>query len=409
MDGAYLTEGEAGGAVGSVVAFRDPGAFDQLRGDFDRIHGRDPHAGFFTRADWLAEIGLEKPGVTLLLGWRRDPEAKRFDAFLPLARQLHWSRSRGCFVTHLTGLGRLGLSDRAGFLCAPEDENAAMAGFAGWLSAAPWARFSLRHEPGLDRLQRFADSFDAQRFRLRWPEYRVNGGRTNQLLALSMPVPPDLDSYLSGLGRSTRKNLRRDLRAAAAAGIETRQITAPEEREQVRRALLQMWARKWAGAKSGKKLDVLATGYAAFLKRADRVGSLHLVASFEGDRMIGAMAHVVDAPSGRMISVIEGRAEGETRFSCGMVLVMSALQDAKQLGLTVYDFGYGDADYKYHLGGQDQRLGYLTLERRSGGAIRLFDPEQMSMALRAVDGFLARDRVKDARKALRALERNTRF
>ncbi|MEP2530467.1 GNAT family N-acetyltransferase [Shimia sp.] len=411
MDGNFSNERDgaeiaAGASLGDVVAITDIREFAACRAAFDRVHGADPNAGFFLGRDWITAITRENPDDMCVLAWSPRDVSDGFQAFLPLARQLHWSRSRQRFVTHLTGLGRLGLSDSAGMLCAPEHQTIAMRAFARYLKNAPWARLSLRHVPDLRRLQILSNDFGGPAYRVDWPEYRSNGGRTNQLAHLSMTVATDFDSYLAGLGRSTRKGLRRDLRASDAAGIEMRVISQPEDRAIVQAEMMAQWAIKWGDHKSGRKLEALKHRYEAFLDRANQLGTLLLMACFDGERQICATAHVLDAKSRRMISVIEGRDPLETRFSAGMVMHLEAMRFAIQNGYETYDFGQGDAEYKFQLGATEDILGYLTIDRGPGTQIGCLDRAHVPAALKRIDRLVASKRLSDARNALKSLARD---
>ncbi|PSL17158.1 acetyltransferase (GNAT) family protein [Shimia abyssi] len=221
-----------------------------------------------------------------------------------------------------------------------------------------------------------------------------------------MPVLDDVETYIAGLGRSTRKGLRRDMRAAKAAGIETRVITEARERVMVRKKMLGLYAEKWATAKTASQLTELVRRYDAFLKRAEAIGALLLLAAFDGARMVCATAHVADEASRTMISLLEGRVADEKRFSPGMVLHLTAMEYAIANGFETYDMGYGNSEYKYQLGATDTRLGYVLIDRSDRSELGLFDAEQVPAAMHWSNGCCTKARLSAHRPLSRRCGRS---
>ncbi|PSL17159.1 hypothetical protein [Shimia abyssi] len=172
MDGSTIApplgHNEEVATPGEVVAITDFAGLMGHRPAFEAAHAGDPEAGFFLSWPWLEAVLRESAQDWVVLGWRRIGAAG-FDAVLPLAKTLRWSSSRGQLVSELTSAGRQGMSDRGGFICALEVEAVALADFARYLSGVGWSHLSLRHDAVPERLQRFANSFEAPEYQVTWP------------------------------------------------------------------------------------------------------------------------------------------------------------------------------------------------------------------------------------------------
>jgi CelD/BcsL family acetyltransferase involved in cellulose biosynthesis len=377
--------------------------FEAVRDAYEALHQRDPDAGVFLSWGWLVRIFDDMPGDWCVLAVEDTRVPEGFSAFLPLHRSLHWSKTNLSFQTRYTAAGRLGLSDYVGFVCAPEHEVEALETLGDFVAGAPWARFTLRYEPTGRRSEIFASRFQDDDVLVEWAEHRINDGATNQMVCPVLDLSDSYEDYLSTLRPRARKNLRRAERALEEMGGCDFRVSTAATLEQDCAALMALWERKWADQKSETRLTDLRDRYAAFLKRGQELGLLYVVSLWQGERMLGALAHLVDRDARLLHSVIEGRDPGFPDLGIGLLLHHFAIRKAIEAGCTAYDFGHGDAEYKYRLGAEDQHVTYLTLVRQAGEGAQWIDPGMMQSALRRTEGFLRRNRVDFARAALRQL------
>jgi hypothetical protein len=378
-------------------------AFERLKRAWEAVHSRDPNAGVFLSWDWLAWMFRANPGRWRIYALRDEGLPGGYAAFLPVRHNLHWSRSTERFQTQVTAAGRLGFSEYTGFVCAPEHEELAIPALARFVATQPWARLSLRYEPTQTRLDLFADMFDPDAFDVEWPAYTLNDGETNQLVSPQVALPDSFDAWMDTISARQRKKIRRAMRSGLEdRGLTIRSATADNFADQADR-LIDFWAAKWDGEKSADQVIGTARKYRKLLDQAQELGVLYMPSLWEGERMLGAIAHVVDPKSRSLVAMVEGRDAAATDVEVGLLLHSHAIRQAIRAGLGTYDFGHGDERYKYSYGAQDLPLGYMVITRRTPETAPVLDRAQMQPALERTLAFLEDGKVDRATTALRQL------
>ena len=391
--------------LSKVIVIDDLQDLLSLREAFKDVQKRDPDSGVFLSWDWLFDIFSSNPGEWRLCAVQNSEAPTGYSGFLPLSRTLHWSETNEELQTYYSAAGRLRLSDYVGFVCDPQFETSAIKALAAHIAKDPWARLSLRYEPTERRSHTFAESFEkTEDFSVSWPEYRINKGETNQLVCPVLSLPPDYESYVTGLGRRSRKKLRRFERRLAELGAPKFVVSKGAQVESDCDKLLELWRLKWEGQKSPSKVKALTNRYREFLDRSHRLGMLFLVCLWDGEKMLGAMAHLVDPDARKLHSMIEGRDPQCEDLGVGTLLHHYAIRQSIRAKCTSYDFGHGDADYKYSLGAEDVPVSYLSIRRRSTAERSVLDPTMSVQALHEIETFLQTGEVEKAKYCVAQLK-----
>ena len=386
-------------AAAAVTTVRELAAFDALRPAWDRLHAEDPDAGVFLGFGWLRRLFAENPGdwCVKLLTDPHDPS--RLLAALPLRVQLRWSRSQKRFQTHFAAAGRLCFTEYTGFLCARGSEAAALDALGRHMAGQPWASFALRYEPTGRRLQAFARAMEGQAaFAVNWPEHRINGGETDQLICPQIALPENFETYLEGQSRNTRKKIRKTMRRYFDSGEVTPRVLEEVPYEEVRDALLSHWAARWREANSPERLEAVGAKYGRMLDRARDLGLLYMPSLWHQGRVVGALGFVIDPASGAYHCMVTGRDIEVQAIDLGLLMHAHAIEDVIGRGGTLYDFGHGTEPYKFHYATSTLELGNLVIERRAGG---VFDPAMTGAALARCEQMLRRGQTEDLARALR--------
>lgn len=237
------------------------------------------------------------------------------------------------------------LTDEQDVITAPEDARAAAAAIARWVAGAHPSRVLLEYVP---RDTPTLDAFDAE---LGTAGYAVR--RERLVTSPRITLPADFETYVQGLGKKERHELRRKLRrfeAAPGAGFRW-----ADERE--RPAVLDRFFALHRLSKGEKAAFMTADAEAFFRDIADALAP-------SGRLRLGVVsAHGEDA------AVLFAFAYGDTlalynaaydpalgSLSLGIASHAFAVRDAIAQGFAVYDLLRGDEPYKYDLGASDRWL-----------------------------------------------------
>lgn len=380
------------------------GGFQALKNRWRALEGRDPEGTVFLSWDWLAQAFERATGR-----WRVVAvfHGARLVAAMPLKYRVHWSRTREEFQTEIEAGGRLLYSEYTGFLCEPTYEDSALKVMAGQLQAMPWIRLSIRYEVSESRAARFMAAFPEDRFRTRSKTYHINRGETDNLACPQVNLPEDYETYLTqGPSKNTRQKIRRFTRKYLENG--DFQITHSSGRrlKEDMSALLRLWMLKWAPVKGNAVARQVAGNYLRVLSAAERLGLLYLPVLRQGDRVIGALGHVLDPRFKRVHFILAGRDETVTGNFVGLLLHSQSIRWAIENGYSVYDFCHGNEPYKYSFGAQDIRANYFSIRPLSlpegQGALDTLGHKE---ALARVLGFLEAGKTEQAARGCRQLVR----
>jgi len=244
------------------------------------------------------------------------------------------------------------LTDEQDVVAAPKDAPATARAVARWIAGERPSRVALEYVP--EEAPTLA-SFDEV---LSAAGYRVT--RERMVTSPRITLGADYESYVQGLGKKERHELRRKLRrfeGASGAGFRW-----AEDHE--RPAVLDRFFALHRLSKGEKAAFMTAETEAFFRDIADALAPI-------GRLRLGVVsAHGMDA------AVLFALAYGDTlalynaaydpalgSLSLGIASHAYAVRDAIAQGFKVYDLLRGDEPYKYDLGAVDRWLGKLTAVR----------------------------------------------
>jgi tetratricopeptide (TPR) repeat protein len=182
-------------------------------------------------------------------------------------------------------------------------------------------------------------------------------------LCPAVALPGDWDAYLAGLSANNRQKIRRLLRRLEESAEARIAPAAPEETERCVSAMLDLWRLKWAWQKTDRTEAIVTRNRDMLLRCAAR-GSLFLPVFWNGDRLVAALASVIDPVKGAMNFLITGRDETYEDMPAGYLLHAYSIRRAIAFGLTTYDFLRGDEPYKYLFANRERRIGTVMVSAR---------------------------------------------
>jgi hypothetical protein len=236
----------------------------------------------------------------------------------------------------------------------------------------PWKSLSLRYVPSERRARIFAEAL-GDGFTHDFLPYRINKGETDNLISPQVPLGDDFDALLTNrISSNTRQKIRRYRRKWLESGIYRIETATPESTETDIATLLQHWVARWSPSKGERSTQGIAGRYAHALLTADAIGALYLPSLWQGERMLGALGHVVDRAQGSLHFLVAGRDARAEDPAIGLLLHAHAIEWAIGQGLQIYDFGHGDEPYKFSFGPERVPSYYLSVRRGDDGPV--FDP-----------------------------------
>ncbi|MBO9451666.1 GNAT family N-acetyltransferase [Tropicibacter sp. R16_0] len=331
--------------------------FGALRPAWEALEKRDAEGTVFLSWAWLRQAFERTTGRWRVITAWVDQDLV---AVLPLKYRVHWSKTRTEFQTEIEAGGRLLWSEYTGFLCDPAHEEMAITAIANHLQSLPWIKFSLRYVLSERRMKLFTRAFSQNTHRVRFKPYLINRGETDNLLCPQVQLPGSYDQYLSDcLSRNTRQKIKRFERKFLESGALTFAATTDHMRDID--ALLMLWQTKWARVKGAETARQVARNYRQVLTAAQNLGLLYLSVLRDGDRMLGALGHVLDPQHKRMHFIVAGRDETAQGHHIGALLHSQSIRWAIDNGYGVYDFCHGSESYKYGYGAKDVQALYLSI------------------------------------------------
>ena len=348
----------------SVDVASQPEDIQSLEREWRMLHRADPDSGIFLGFDWISAL-IERKKAEPRIYVIRDGLGRAV-CILPLYDKPYRSRTTGRTERVLYPAGRLSLSEYTGFLCKPGMESRALQMLARYMANEDWYRLSIRYEPTGRRAEIFANAFSRQHFRVSWPEYLINKGTTDCLTCPVLALPGDFDTYLSkSIGRATRKNFRRARRKHLRSGELQISSPSPSRIQQDIDITLSLWKAQWSPELGNSRVKSSLRRYADFLDLAAQQDALLINVIRRGDQPLAAHASLMDLGSKRIICKISTRDPDEAT-PVGLLLDMHQIEWAIDNHFKAFDFGHGNAAYKYSFGAVDQPLKYLKIRRRSG-------------------------------------------
>lgn len=331
-----------------------------LRSAWERLEKEDTEGTVFLSWAWLIQAFTGTTGRwRVITAWAGDDLV----AVLPLKYRVHWSKTRTEFQTEVEAGGRLLWSEYTGFLCDPAHEEPAIKAIASHLQQMPWVKLSLRYVASERRVNAFVRAFPQSMYRAKFKSYRINQGETDNLLCPQVQLPNTYDDYLRDcLSRNARQKIKRFERKFLDSG--ELNFTATGNPVGDIDGMLALWQAKWAKVKGAGTASQVAGNYRQVLMAAQALGLLYLPVLRQGDRMLGALGHILDPCHKRMHFIVAGRDEQAKGNHIGALLHSQSIRWAADNGYGIYDFCHGNERYKYGYGAKDVQAFYLSVRPR---------------------------------------------
>ena len=169
------------------------------------------------------------------------------------------------------------------------------------------------------------------------------------------------DSYLASLGSSHRANVRRRLRALAAAfDMRFAVVESHEDRRSALEALCRFHDQRWAcGGSTAFSTTPLRAFHHDLTRSALDRGWLRMYSLSLDNTLVGAMYGF--ARDGRFYFYQHGTDAAYARYSLGLVLMGLTIRAAIDDGMREFDMLYGHEAYKKLWAAQQRPLGRLML------------------------------------------------
>jgi CelD/BcsL family acetyltransferase involved in cellulose biosynthesis len=380
-----------------------PGNFAAVAADWDRAYDADPEAHFFLSHEWLRD-GLDYRGFRwFVLAARRGRADEGYCAFMPLRIQPKFDAHRG-FYNQIDLAGST-FSDYAGLIARPDDEADAIAAFVHHLKTEQhWAVFVADNLLMSDRrLKLFQGAFGKARFSTTPIQYIDALDQTNHGICPYISLPSDWDTYLAGLSSNNRQKIRRLLRKVDDSDVVRIAFSTADEVEHDLDTLLGYWTTKWLPSKGDKTAEIVRRNRRMLLRCA-RENQLLLGVFRHGERVVAAVASLIDHRKQSILFVITGRDEQYEEMPAGYLLHAHCIRHAISAGFRTYDFLMGNEPYKYLFTKQDRMLSGMRVETRTGHNVgRELDKECLPEMIRLAVDLDDRNEPAQAEAAYRAI------
>lgn len=257
-------------------------------------------------------------------------------------------------------IGAIEVSDFLDFIVKPEDAQAFLIGLINFLlnekDIPSWELFDLYNLLEDSPTLRILESESERR------------GWSHQQTQLQpspyIPLPGDFETYLAGIDKKQRHEIRRKLRNIEG-GLREANLYMTEEPSLLKEdvdAFINMMAQdpaKKAFLTQPMREHLHLTAQTAF-----KAGWLQLAFfTLDGNK---AAANMSFKFNNRLWLYNSGWEWDYREFSPGWVLLAYLIQWSTENGIEEFDFMRGDEDYKYKFGGIDRHIYRVTIAKRSG-------------------------------------------
>jgi CelD/BcsL family acetyltransferase involved in cellulose biosynthesis len=308
---------------------------DELKSNWEEVYQADPNANFLVSWVWL-RCWLEfKPEPWFILAVFSENHSS-YVAFLPLGKRV--IQKYGLKLLSDLHMGGKHSSDYTGFVCLPEYEQEAIEALADYVQKkVDWERFKLSDV--LDpRLDLFLNHFTSSQF---WVRKEV--GKASAYITL----PLDWDDYLyKSISKKARSNLRRAFRKIEASDRFKFTYSDSHDLDSLIEALLNLNQMRF-GQRSPSELNM----YHHIFRHCFQHNCLWAFVLWDGETPISASLGLIDSQKGAFFGYLMGYHPDYKYLEPGKAVCVKSIQYAIEQGLKVYDFGGGDFDFKYFLGG----------------------------------------------------------
>ncbi len=253
-------------------------------------------------------------------------------------------------------LGSIEISDYLDLIVLPEFHPAFIAGLLDWLDKHYLSAWSLLDWYNLPQ--------DSPTLKLLQAESVKRGWAYSQEIyqpTPAIPLPGDFETYLAGIDKKQRHEIRRKMRRAEESGRDVRWYIVSDESQLDAEmdgflALMAQDANKANFLTQAMRSQMKASVHAAF-----RAGYLQLAfLTVEGEKACGYLNFDYD---NKIWVYNSGLDRKFMDLSVGWVLLAYLLEWANQHKRSEFDFLRGDEDYKYKFGGQDRHVMRVRVTR----------------------------------------------
>lgn len=242
-------------------------------------------------------------------------------------------------------LGSVEISDYLDLIVAPEHLQPFLSGMLRWLpvawSALEWVNLP-ETSPTLAALQ-------AEAAKLGWTYTEEIYQPTP-----SIPLPGDFETYLAGIDKKQRHEIRRKMRRAEESGRAIRWYIVDDESKLDSEMDAFLALMRHDPEKAAFLTDVMHSQMKESVHAAFRAGWLQLVfLEVDGEK---ACAYLNFDYNNKIWVYNSGLDRRFMELSPGWVLLGHLLEWANQQKRAEFDFMRGDEDYKYKFGGEDRHV-----------------------------------------------------
>jgi CelD/BcsL family acetyltransferase involved in cellulose biosynthesis len=180
--------------------------------------------------------------------------------------------------------------------------------------------------------------------------------------SLTIPLPGDWETYLAGIDKKQRHEIRRKMRRAYAGEQPVRWYIVREKEtlDQEIDAFLDLMEQD--PEKAVFLTPAMRENFRATIRCAFEAGSLHLSFLEVGGKK--AASYFSFDYRNQLWVYNSGMDRGYNEYSPGWVLLGELLQWANENGREAFDFMRGDEDYKFRFGGQKRDVLRITLSKK---------------------------------------------
>jgi CelD/BcsL family acetyltransferase involved in cellulose biosynthesis len=246
-------------------------------------------------------------------------------------------------------LGSIEISDHLDLIVRPEHLRAFLSGLLGWLGASPqhaWQALDWYNLPEASpSLSALKDAAQA----LGWT-YNEEIYQPTPVI----PLPGDFETYLNGIDKKQRHEIRRKMRRAEESGrnVGWYIVEDADKLESEMDEFLTLMAQD--PEKAAFLTDVMRSQMKASMVAAFKAGYLQLAfLNVDGEK---ACAYLNFDYDNKIWVYNSGLDRRFMELSVGWVLLGYLLEWANQHKRTEFDFLRGDEDYKYKFGGQKRHV-----------------------------------------------------
>lgn len=330
----------------NVAVVRDLGEFEGLKQSWGSLYKSDPNATIHRSwpwiRGWIQATDLE---------WRilsvANPENAEYVAFFSIAYENQVGGVAKIFP------GGHPFAAHTGFLCDPHYVVEASRVLVQYLkNQRDWDKLHLWDfmDP---RLSFFCEQFRGFGFGIT---------RVGVSVCPSVILPKTWSEYFrESVGSETRATYKKRFSRLERNGDIRISSATHQNLDQYLEVLLSLWQQRW-----GKKPDQFVRAVKSILSSCFESDNLHLQVMWDKETPVAAVAVYMDPDRQTAQCYMSSYDDAYARLSPGNILIFKSIEAAIERGMTEYDFGRGDQDYKYSVFGARERYNSnVTIFRRA--------------------------------------------